>query len=99
MDKVTQSRIQGLKHDFELLTMAKTDFVVDFAMKFIHIVSDLRNLGEVMEEKDVVCQFLRATLSKFDTLTLSLEQYGNLDKVSLDEVIGSLTIHELRLKE
>ena len=28
-----------------------------------------------------------------------MEQYGNLDKVSLDEVIGSLTVHELRLKE
>ena len=27
------------------------------------------------------------------------EQYGKLNKVSLDEVIGSLTVHELRLKE
>ena len=37
-----------------MLTMAKTDSVVDFAMKFMLIVSDLRNLGEVQEEKDVV---------------------------------------------
>ena len=37
--------------------------------------------------------------SKFDALTLSFEQYNDLDKVSLDEVIGSLTVHELRLKE
>ena len=42
---------------------------------------------------------MRATPSKFDALTLSLEQYGDLDKVSLDEVISSLTSHELRLKE
>ena len=52
-----------------------------------------------MEEKEAVRRFLRATLAKFDALTLSLEQYGELDKVSLDEVIGSLTVHELRLKE
>ena len=32
-------------------------------------------------------------------LSLSLEQYADLDKVSLDEIIGSFTVHELRLKE
>ena len=79
--------------------MDKSDSVVDFMMKFTHIVSDLWNLGEAMEEKEVVRRFLRATPAKFDALTLTLEQYGELDKVSLNEVIGSLTVHELRLKE
>ena len=99
VDRVIQSRIQGLRRDLEVLTMGKAETVVDFAMKFTHIVSDLRNLGETMEEKEAVRRFLRATPAKFDALTLSLEQYGELDKVSLDEVIGSLTVHELRLKE
>ena len=98
-DRVIQSRIQGLRRDLEMLTMGKSDLVVDFEMKFMHIVSDLRNLGEAMEEKEVVRQFLRATPAKFDALTLSLKKYGELDKVSLDEVIGSLTVHEFRLKE
>ncbi|CAA6663016.1 unnamed protein product [Spirodela intermedia] len=52
-----------------------------------------------MEERKVMQQFLRATPSKFDALTLSVEQYADLDKISLDEVIGSLAVHELRLKE
>ena len=99
VDRVIQFRIQGLKRDFKMLTMARTDSVVDFAMKFTHIVFDLQNLGEMMDEKEVVRRFLRATPSKFDALTLSLEQYGDLDKVSLEEVIGSLTVHELQLKE
>ena len=66
VDRVIQSRIQGLKRDFEMLTMTKTNSVVDFAMKFTHIVSDLRNLGEMMDEKEVVRRFLRVTPSKFD---------------------------------
>ena len=41
VDRVILSRIHGLKRDFKMLTMAKTDSVVDFAMKFMHIVSDL----------------------------------------------------------
>ena len=79
--------------------MGKSNSVVDFVMKITHIVSDLWNLGEEMEDKEVVQRFLRVTPAKFDALTLSLEQYGDLDKVSLDEVIGSLTVHKLRLKE
>ena len=49
-----QSRIQGLKRNFEMLTMAKTDSIADFAMKFTLFISELQNLGEEMDEKDVV---------------------------------------------
>ena len=73
VDRVIQSRIQGLRRDLEMLTMGKSNSFVDFMMKFTHIVSDLRNLGEAMEEKEVVRRFLRETLAKFDALTLSLE--------------------------
>ena len=62
VDKVIQSRIQGLKDDLQILTMGNTDSVVDFAMKFTHIVSHLWNFGAAMEEKEVVCRFLRTTL-------------------------------------
>ena len=36
VDRVIQSRIQGLKRNFEMLTMAKTDSIADFAIKFTH---------------------------------------------------------------
>ena len=62
LDKVIQPCIQGLKRDLQILTMGNTDLVVDFAMKFMHIVSDLWNFKEAMEEKEVVCRILRATL-------------------------------------
>lgn len=79
--------------------MWKDEAMVDFATKFTKIISKLCNLREQMEEKEVVRRFLRATPSQFDALTLSLEQYGDLDKISLDEVIGSLSVHELQLTE
>ncbi|XP_078440859.1 uncharacterized protein LOC144710892 [Wolffia australiana] len=82
VDRVIESRIQGLKRNFEMLTMGKIDFVMDFRMKFTGIVSDLRSFGEMMEEKEVVRQLWWATPSKFGALTLSLEQYGEHDKRS-----------------
>ena len=71
VDRMIQSRIQGLKRNFKMLTMAKTDSIVDFAMKFTLIISNFQNLGEEMNEKDVVRQFLRATPSKLGALSLS----------------------------
>ena len=73
VDKVIQSRIQGLKRNFEMLTMAKTDSIADFTMKFTLIISELRHLGEEIDEKEVMRRFLRATPSKFDALTLFVE--------------------------
>ena len=58
VDRVIQSCIQGLRRDLEVLTMGKSETVVDFAMKFTHLVFDLQNLGEVMEEKEVIRRFL-----------------------------------------
>ena len=54
VDRVIQSWIEGLKRNFEMLTMAKTNSIADFVMKFTLIISELWNLGEEMDEKDVV---------------------------------------------
>ncbi|CAA6672148.1 unnamed protein product [Spirodela intermedia] len=97
--EILWSRNLGVdRHEYEILTMHR-EGVVDFVIKFTCIILDLQNLGETMEEREVVQRFLWATPSKFDALTLSIEQYADLDKINLDEVIGSLTVHELWLKE
>ena len=36
---------------------------------------------------------------RYDSLTLSLEQFGDLDAMTLVEAIGSLKVHEMRLSE
>ena len=36
---------------------------------------------------------------RYDSLTLSLEQFGDLNTMSLVEAIGSLEVHEMRLSE
>ena len=36
---------------------------------------------------------------RYDSLTLSLEQFGDMDVMSLVEDIGPLKVHEMRLSE
>ena len=99
VDHVVQSKIQSLWREFENLAMKKDEKVSDFSSHFTKIFSELRDLGERLEEKEVVVKLLRSIPVKYDSLTFSLEQFGNMRGLSVDEVIGSLRVHEQRLQE
>ena len=99
IDRLTQSRAQGLRREFENLSMKKTDKVSDFTDKFSRIVFELRQLDERLDDKDAVNKLLRSMPPRYDLLTISLEQFGDLDSMSLVEAIGSLKVHEMRLSE
>ena len=98
-DHVIQSRIQFLRRELENLSMRKDEKVSDYSLRFMKVISELRDLGENLEEKDVVSKLLRSLQHKFDTLTLSLEHIGTIKPMTAEEVIGSLRVHESRLIE
>ena len=99
VDHVVQSKIQSLRREFENLAMKKDEKVSEFSSRFTKIISELRDLGERLEEKEAVAKLLRSMPMKYDSLTFSLEQFGNMRSLSVDEVIGSLRVHEQRLQE
>ena len=52
-----------------------------------------------MDDKEEVKKLLRSMPPRYDSLTQSLEQFGDLDTMSLGEAIGSLKVHEMRFSE
>ena len=97
-DRVKVARIQTLKAEFETLSMKETDCVDDFTGKVTNTVSILRTLGDKIEEAQVVKKLLRAVSSKFVPIASTLEQFGDLDEMSVEEVIGRLKAYEERMK-
>lgn len=97
-EKVKTAKVQTLKVEFEALCMRDTDQMDDFYMKVNGIVSNIRALGEEMAESYVVKKILRAVPPKFLQIASALEQFGNLNTMSVEEVIGSLKAHEERLR-
>ena len=91
IDHLAQSRAQGLGREFENLSMKKADKVSDLV--------ELQQLSERLDDKDAVKKLLRSMFPRYDSLTLSLEQFGDLDSMSLVEAIGPLKVHEMRLSE
>ena len=79
--------------------MKKDEKVSDFLLHFTKIISELKDLGERLEDKEAVAKLLRSMPVNYNSITFSLEQFGNMRGLSVDEVIGSLRVHEQRLQE
>ena len=58
VDHVKEAKVQTLKSEFEAIHMKDGESIDDFAMKLTTIVSDIRPLGDIVEEISVVKKFL-----------------------------------------
>ncbi|XP_074336016.1 uncharacterized protein LOC141673182 [Apium graveolens] len=96
-DRVKKARIQMLKAEFEFLNMKDTELIDDFCMKLNVIVTNIRGLGENIDEAYVVKKLLRAIPSKFLQITSTIKQFCDLEKMTIEEAVGSLKAHEERL--
>ncbi|XP_074337184.1 uncharacterized protein LOC141674364 [Apium graveolens] len=97
-EKVKMAKAQTLKCEFESIRMKENEQLDEFYLKLNSLVTNIRALGETVEEAYVVKKLLRAVPSKFLQIASAIEQFGNLEAMSVEEVIGSLTAHEERLK-
>lgn len=61
------------------------------------MVTNIRALGETIDESYVVKKLLRAVPTKFLQIASTIEQFGNLESMSVEEAVGSLKAHEERL--
>ena len=99
VERVKKAKIQTLKREFEMLTMHEEDFVVNFAWKLTRLVAHMQGLGDNIAECIIVSKLLCVTPPKYDPITSSMEKFGDLDTMTLDEAIGSLKIHEDKLRD
>lgn len=88
------AQIQSLRRDYENLSMEDKELIFDYFGKLLWVVIDLKSLGEEMFNVDLSIKLLRSVSSKFDSITTSIKQLWNLDTLSVDEIIGTLKIHE-----
>lgn len=97
-DRVQKAKVQTLKTEFEMMSMRETDQLDDFCMKLYGVVTNIRVLGEKMEESNVVKKLLRAVPSRYLQIASTIEQFGNMEEMMVDEVVGRLKAHDERLR-
>lgn len=96
-ERVRTAKVQTLKAEFEVLNMKESETVDAFSTKISNIVSNIRTLGDSIEEWYVVKKILRVVPSKFVQIASTIEPFGELDTMIVEVVIGRLKALEERI--
>ena len=98
VSRYRKARIQSLKRDYENLSMDDDDLFLEYFGKLSCVVNELRSLGEVITDAEVAAKLLHSVSGKFDAITTLIEQFQDLEMITLKEVISTLKVHEDKLK-
>ncbi|XP_074347470.1 uncharacterized protein LOC141686329 [Apium graveolens] len=97
-ERVKKAKVQTLRTEFESMSMKDNEQLDDLYLKLNGLVSNIRALGESINNSYVVKKLLRAVPSKFLHIVSTLEQFGDLETMTLEEAVGSLKAHKEKLK-
>ncbi|KAL4575933.1 hypothetical protein LXL04_012020 [Taraxacum kok-saghyz] len=97
-DRVQKARLQTLRGDLERLKMKDNETIDDFLGKLGTIVEKFKSLGSCLDEEMAVRKFLNSVPHKYLPIVASIEQYSDLETMSLEEAVGRLKAYEDRLK-
>jgi hypothetical protein len=96
--KVNRAQLQALKGEFEMLRMKEKETVNDYFAKVLATVNEMKIQGERREERIVVEKILRSMGVKFNYVVCAIEESNNIETLSIDELQGSLLVHEQKMK-
>ncbi|CAM8941456.1 unnamed protein product [Rhodiola kirilowii] len=97
-ERVKSAKVQTLRTEFEILRMKDSDSLDEFSMKLSSLVNRIRGLGQQIEEVHVVKKLLRGVSKRFLPIVSTIEQFGDVNAMPLDEAIGRLKAHEERTR-
>jgi hypothetical protein len=86
--------IQRLMKQFEALAFRDGESVADFAMRINGLVTSLRELREELPDSRVVKKVLRVVPKKLRQVAVTIEMFGDLNTMSMEELVGRLQLAE-----
>jgi hypothetical protein len=86
-----------LQADFENLTFKDGERVDDFAMRINGVATQLRLLGDTVNDERIMQKFLRVVPSRFAQIATAIETLLDLHTLSIEELTGRLRVVEDRL--
>ncbi|XP_030448004.1 uncharacterized protein LOC115670781 [Syzygium oleosum] len=99
VEKVQKVRLQTLRRQYELLQMEKSESISDYFSRVLALVNQMKANGETFGDQQIVEKILRTLTLQFEYIVTSIEESRDLSVLTVDELIGSLQMHEQRLKE
>ncbi|RDX85060.1 hypothetical protein CR513_33802, partial [Mucuna pruriens] len=79
--------------------MKEGEKVDSYLGRTLNVVNKMKSNGEAMKQCTVASKILRSLTSKFNYVVCSIEESNDLGTLSIDELHGSLLVHEQRMQE
>ena len=95
--KAKDNKLQLLTTQFKEVKMSDDESFDSFHGRLNEIVIAKLNLGEKIKDAKVMRKVLRSLPESFRTKVTAIEESKDLDKIKIQEIIGSLQTYELRL--
>ena len=78
--------------------MKEEENIGEYLLRVDEVVNAIRGLGEKLKEREVVIKVLRTLPMKYDSKVSTLEEWDDIDHVTIDELHGILTAYEMRTR-
>lgn len=91
-------KLMALRRQLGQLQMEPNETVVQFMNRLTVLTNQMKSCGEAVTDSMKVEKVITGLTPKFDNLVAAIEQFKDLDTLKLEQLIGSLEAHELKLK-
>ncbi|KAJ0018100.1 hypothetical protein Pint_12332 [Pistacia integerrima] len=78
--------------------MKEGEVVSDYHSRLINIVNQMKRNGEKLEDVRVIEKMLRSLTPSFEHVVAVTEESKDLEIMTTEELLGSLGVHELRIR-
>ena len=97
--KLKKVRLQTLRRQYELLGMEESETIATYFTRVQTMTNQMQSCGETLSDEKIVEKILRSVHSRFDHVTVAIEESKDLSTLKLEELQGSLEAHEQRMNE
>lgn len=97
--RLKSPKLACLIHNYELFKMDVNESIIDMFTRFTNIINALKGLGKVYTTSKNVRKYLRSLPKTWEVKMMAIQKAKDLTKLPLEELIGSLMIHEIIMKE
>jgi hypothetical protein len=95
-DSARDASAQHLCREFGEIVFKEGETVSEFGIRISTLTTNLRVLGDDIDDAEVVKKLLQVVPERLSQAAVSLEMFLDLNKVSIEEVIGRLRVFEER---
>ena len=98
-NRVKKTKVGMLTHEYELFSMKPEESILEMYNRFTTIITNLKGLGKSCANKELMKKILNRLPKNWEAKVTALEESKDPNTFPLDELVGSLLTHEMKVKQ